>query len=116
MFAGELEVAANEDEHAAGGARGLAIDGGDGVLALLEREAGEFGYDVLGAHYFLTFEGKHGCLLVKVCQSRSIRIESRVVVLHESLRHRIWIHPPPPPLLALPPAAAVMISTHSAYY
>ena len=41
MFAGELEVTADEDEHAAGGARGLVIDGGDAVLELLEREDGE---------------------------------------------------------------------------
>jgi len=57
LLARELEVAANEDEHAAGGARRLAIDGGDAVLALLEREASELGYDILGALYFLTFEG-----------------------------------------------------------
>ena len=47
LFASELEIAANEDEHAAGGARGLAIDGGDAVLTLLEREAGELGHDAL---------------------------------------------------------------------
>ena len=47
LFTGELEIAADADEHAAGGARGLAIDGGDAVLALLEREAGELGNDVL---------------------------------------------------------------------
>lgn len=47
LFTGELQIAADEDEHAADGARGLAIDGGDAVLTLLEREAGELGHDVL---------------------------------------------------------------------
>ena len=36
LFAGELEVAADEDEHGGVDAWGLRIDGGDGVLALLE--------------------------------------------------------------------------------
>ena len=47
LFTGELEIAADENEHAADGARGLAIDGGDAVLTLLEREAGELGHDAL---------------------------------------------------------------------
>ena len=66
LFAGELEVAADEDEHAAGGARGLAINGGDAVLALLEREAGELSDDVLRALDLLAFEGQHGALLVQI--------------------------------------------------
>lgn len=64
LFAGELEVTADEDEHAAGGAGGLAIDGGDAVLALLEREAGELGDDVWGALDLLTLESEHGLVLV----------------------------------------------------
>ena len=64
MFAGELEVTADEDEHAAGGARGLAIDGGDAVLALLEREAGELSDYVWGALDLLTLESEHGLVLV----------------------------------------------------
>ena len=59
LFADELEVAANEDEHTAGGASGLAIDGGDAVLALLEGKAGELGYDALGPLDLLTFESQH---------------------------------------------------------
>lgn len=47
LLASKLEIAADEDEHAASGAGGLAVDGGDGVLALLEGEAGELGHDVL---------------------------------------------------------------------
>lgn len=49
LFASELEVTADKDEHAAGRTRGLAIDGGDAVLALLEGEADELGDDALGA-------------------------------------------------------------------
>lgn len=56
LFAGELESAGDEDEHAAGRTRGLAIDGSDRVLALLERERGELGDDVLGALDLLAFE------------------------------------------------------------
>lgn len=47
LLTSKLEIAADEDEHAASGAGGLAVDGGDGVLALLEGEAGELGHDVL---------------------------------------------------------------------
>ncbi len=64
LFAGELEVTADEDEHTSGGARGLAIDGGDAVLALLERERGELGDDVGGALDLLAFESEHGLVLV----------------------------------------------------
>lgn len=58
LLTGELEVAGDKDEHAAG-AGGLAIDGGDRVLALLEGEAVELGGDVLGALNLLTLEGQH---------------------------------------------------------
>ena len=37
ILAGQLQVAADEHHHAALRARGLAVDGGDVVLALLER-------------------------------------------------------------------------------
>lgn len=47
LFTGELEIAADEDEHATGGTRGLAIDCGDAVLALLEREVGQLRNNVL---------------------------------------------------------------------
>lgn len=36
LLSGELEGATDEDEHAAGGAGGLAVDSADVVLALLE--------------------------------------------------------------------------------
>lgn len=47
MFAGELEIAADEDKHTTGRTRGLAIDGGYTVLALLEREASKLSDNVL---------------------------------------------------------------------
>ena len=65
LLANELEVTADEDEHAAGAGR-LAIDGGDVVLALLERKAGEFNDDALRALDLLTFEGQHGTFLVEI--------------------------------------------------
>ena len=46
LFAGNLKISTNEDEHATGWTRGLAIDGGDVVLALLEGEGGELSDDV----------------------------------------------------------------------
>ena len=92
LLASELEITGDEDEHTAGGTRGLAIDGGDVVFALLEREAGELGDDVLRALDLLPFEGQHGSFLVKRDQSSTIRIEGGVVVLHESLRYCVWIH------------------------
>lgn len=78
-----MEIATDEDEHAAGRAGGLAINSGDGVLALLEGQAAELGHDVLRSLDLLTLEGQHGPFLVQGRQSRSIRIERRVVVLHE---------------------------------
>lgn len=92
LFASELKVSGDEDEHAVGGTRGLAIDGGDVVLALLERKAGELGDDVLRALDLLPFEAQHGSFLVQRDQPRAIRIERRVVVLHEGLGYCVWIH------------------------
>ena len=92
LLTGELEVAADEDEHAAGDAGGLAVDGGDAVLALLEGEGGELGDDVLCALDLLALEGQHGALLVEIRQPCAVRVEGRVVVLHESLRQRVRIH------------------------
>lgn len=57
LFAGELEIAADEDKHTAVDAGGLAIDGGDAVLALLKGEASELVNDVLSALDLLTLEG-----------------------------------------------------------
>lgn len=84
LFTSELKISADEDEHAASGAGWLAVDG---VLALLEEEAGEVGHNVLRALDLLAFEGQHGALPVQVRQRGSVRIESREVVFHERLRH-----------------------------
>lgn len=66
LFAGELEVTTDEDEHAVVDAGGLTIDGGDGVVALLEREGIEFGDDVGSALDLLAFESEHRSLLIKI--------------------------------------------------
>nr|GMD80722.1 calmodulin-binding transcription activator 4 [Ipomoea batatas] len=74
----------DEDEHAAGGTRGLAIDGSDRVLALLERERGELGDDVLGALDLLAFE--HLKLeSTAAAQSRSLIRRSLFPPLHQKL-------------------------------
>ncbi|EYU45417.1 hypothetical protein MIMGU_mgv1a023992mg, partial [Erythranthe guttata] len=72
LFAGELEITGDENKHTAGRTRWLAINSTDLMLALLERQTGEFSHDV----------SKPG----------PIRVERRIVVLHECLRHRVWIH------------------------
>jgi len=92
LFASELKIPGDKDEHAAGGTRRLAIDGGDVVLALLEGEAGELSDDVLRALDLLAFKGQHGSFLVERNQPCAIRIEGGVVVLHESLGNCVWIH------------------------
>ena len=104
LFAGELEVAADEYDHAAGGAGGLAVDGGDGVLALLEGEAGELGGDVLGALERLTLESQHRTVLVEVGKASAVGVERRVVVLHERFRYGVRIH------LGLPESSSPSLS------
>lgn len=92
LLAGELEVAGDENEHTGGGTRRLTVDGGDVVLALLERERGELGDDVLRALDLLTLEGQHGSFLVETGEADAVVVEGRVVVLDEGLRHGIGIH------------------------
>ncbi|XP_020202557.1 uncharacterized protein LOC109788280 [Cajanus cajan] len=84
LFSGELEVAADEDEHAGVDAGGLAVDGGDGVVALLEREGSEFGDDVGGALDLLALEGEHGTILIETHQACSVGVEGAVVVLYKA--------------------------------
>lgn len=88
----ELEISGDENKHPAGGARRLTIDGTDLVLALLKRQAGELGHDILGTHGFLALESEHRAVLVQVREPGPIGIERRIVVLHECLRHCVWIH------------------------
>lgn len=82
LFAGELEIAADEDEHAACGSRGLTVDGGDAVLALLEGKAGELSNNVLGTLNLLTFKAQHGSFLVQIRQSGTIRITATATAAH----------------------------------
>lgn len=92
LFAGKLEVTGDKYEHAAGGAGGLTVDGGDAVLALLKREGGELRGDILGSLDLLPLEREHRCLLVQIRETCSVRVERAVVVLNESLGHRVGIH------------------------
>jgi len=66
LFASELEVAADKDKHASVDTGGLAVDGGDGVVALLEREGSELSDDAGSALDLLPFEGQHGTLLIQI--------------------------------------------------
>lgn len=92
LLSGKLKIAADEDEHAAVGAGRLAIDGGNGVLALLEGEASELGDDILRALDLLTFKRQHGIVLVEIRKTGSIGVEGGVVMFNECLRHRVGIH------------------------
>lgn len=92
LFTSELQATTDKDEHATSGARGLTINGGDVVLALLEWETGQLGDDVLTPLDLLTLEGQHGSVLVEARKPSTVRIEGGVVVLHECLCQRVWIH------------------------
>ena len=92
LFADELEVPGDENEHTGGRTRRLTIDSGDVVFALLERERGELGDDALDSLDLLTFEGEHGSFLVETAQSDTVIVEGRVVMFHEGLGHCIGIH------------------------
>lgn len=85
LFAGELKITTDKDEHAAVSARRLTINGGDGVMALLERERSEFSDDILRSHNLLTFEGEHGTILIESGEIGTVGVEGGVVVFHECL-------------------------------
>lgn len=88
----QLQGTADEDEDTASGAGRLAINGGDMVLTLLEREASELGSDGLGAGQFLTFEGKHGTILVEGGKACTIVVKDGVIVIHEGFGKVVGIH------------------------
>lgn len=69
------EKTGDKDKHATGRTRGLAIDGGDAVLALLEGQTSQFGKDVGGALKLLAFECQHGLVLIQVTQPAPIGVE-----------------------------------------
>lgn len=87
LFTSELEITGDENEHAPSGTRGLAIDSGDGVLALLEGKASELSDDVLRALDFLAFKSQHRTFLIEIGEPRAIGIKRRVVVLDEGFSH-----------------------------
>ena len=95
--------AGDEDEDAALGPRGLAVDGVDLVLALLEGEGSDLAGDGGAAEELLALEGEHGAVLVQPDQAGAVGVEGLVVVLHERLGHRVGIHGRPLPRRASPP-------------
>lgn len=92
LLSSKLEEAGNEDDDTTRRAGRLAIDGGYGMTALLEREAGELFGDGGGALDLATLEGEHGGVLVEKSKARAIGIEGLVVEIHELLGYRLWIH------------------------
>jgi len=92
LLAGKLQVAAHEHNHAARGARRLAVRGGDVVLALLEREPVELVADGLRALDLLALEREHGALLVETDERLPVSVERAVVVIHKRLAQRIGVH------------------------
>lgn len=111
LLAGKLEISGDEDQHTTGGAGGLAIDGADAMLALLEGETGELGDDVLRALNLLTFERQHGGVLIQAGEVSTICIEGGVVVLHEGLRYGVWIHTHP--ILYLPSPSPFLLKPYA---
>jgi len=50
LFTDELENSGDKNKHASSTTRKLTINGGDEMLALLERESNKFNNDILGFH------------------------------------------------------------------
>ncbi|CAL0335006.1 unnamed protein product [Lupinus luteus] len=65
LFAGELEVTADEDKHGSVDAGRLAINCGDLVKTLLKGERGEFSNDVMSTLDLLTLKSEHGTFLIE---------------------------------------------------
>lgn len=90
LLAGELEVAADENQDASGeGRRGLAVDCADGVPALLEGQLRQLPADLLGPCDGVALEGEHGGLAVERGQRGAVEVERAVVVIHEGPRHDV---------------------------
>lgn len=104
LLSGELEVTSYKDEDAADERRRLAVDGGDGVVALLERQLRELPTDLVGAQDLLPLEGEHGGLVVEACERGTVGVEEVVVVIHKGLGHHLELlfHFPLPLILVHP--------------
>lgn len=92
MFTGKLEVAADEDKHGALEAGGLRINGGVGVVAVVEGKGGELGNNVEGTLDLPTLKRQHRPFVIQIPQTSTVPVERRVVVLHEGLCQSVWIH------------------------
>lgn len=101
LLSGELEISADKHEHAAEDRRRLAVDGRDGVLALLEWQLCELPADPLHAYDLLSLEGQHRAAVVEAGEGGAVGVEEVVVVVHECLGHhlQLLLHRP---LLVLP--------------
>jgi mediator of RNA polymerase II transcription subunit 10 len=50
LFIDELEISGDKNKHATSRTRKLVINGGDEMLALLERKSNKFSNDILGSY------------------------------------------------------------------
>lgn len=110
LLAGELEVATDEDEDASReGRRGLAVDGTDGVPALLEGQPQQLPADLLGAGHHVSLEGEHGRLAVERGERGAVGVERLVVVLHEGPGHHVALIAPAAAAAAAGAVAAALL-------
>lgn len=92
LLSRELQIPAHKHNPTAGQSRGLAVDSGDVVLALLEGEAVELVADALSSLDLLSLERQHGSLLVQIDERQAVGVEGGVVVLHKMLAQLIGVH------------------------
>jgi len=92
LLSRELQIPAHKHNPTAGRPRGLAVDSGDVVLALLEGEAVELVANALSSLDLLSLERQHGSLLVQIDERRAVSVEGVVVVLHKMLAQLIGVH------------------------
>ena len=118
LFARKLKAPAHKHEHASGRARRLAIDCGDVMLALLESQAVQLIADGLCALDLFPFEWQHGAFLIQCHERRPIRVELRVVMLHERFAQAVGIHSCQRQLLPsqIPPKVRVPILIYTLTY
>jgi hypothetical protein len=92
FFSGELEITGDENEHTGSRTRRLTINGGDVMLALLERKRGELSDDALDSLDLLTFEGEHRSFLIETSETDTVGVEGGIVMFDEGLRYSVGIH------------------------
>lgn len=83
LLTGKLQGTTDENEDAFAGAGRLAINGGDAMFALRERQGSELGNDGLGTLNSLAFKGEHRVILIERDELRAIGVEDGVVMVNE---------------------------------